>query len=40
MHDMQHTLRLIICMICNYLGEHGQYKIIQLASLGQGQAKT
>ena len=36
MHDIQHTLGHMICMICNYLGKHGQHKINQLA--GQGQA--
>ena len=36
---MQHTLGHVICMMCNYLGKHGQHKINQLASQGQDQAK-
>ena len=39
MHDMQHTLKHMIGMMCNYLGKHGKQKINQLAKSGQGQAK-
>ena len=31
MHDMQHTSRHMICMMCKLLREHGQHKINHLA---------
>ena len=41
MHDMQNTLRNYdMHDVQNNLGKHRQHNIIQLASLGQGQAKT
>ena len=40
MHDMQHTLRHMIYMMCNYLGKHGQHKINLLAKSRSRSSKT